>query len=133
MKKSITFIVLVLSLALPAFSQTFGGGISITGTTNAALQNNGSLITNYLQLTLPAKPFTLSGITSTNETAVLSYAVVMGGTTNVLLVSSLTNSFARGTNGGSWSTNVPSATIAVPFVIWAQAAIGNFTNTIYVP
>lgn len=126
-------ILLAILLAIPAHAQTYGGGTTITGTTNAMLQNNGSVYTNYAYVTLPLKTVLLSGISSTNETAIFSYGFTVIGQTNPIILASITNSFATGTNGGSWTTNVPSQTITIPIIPWAQASIGAFTNTLYVP
>lgn len=120
-------------LAFNAPAQTFGGGVAITGTTNAVLLTGGSRVTNTFYITFPSRTVTLSGVTSTNETAVFSYALASPGSTNVFIVASVTNSFAAGTNNGSWSTNLPQMQVAIPLVQWAQGSIGSFTNQIYVP
>lgn len=119
--------------AVESRAQTFGSGVTITGTTNAPLQVSTVVFTNYAYVTIPVKAVTLSNITSTNETAILSYGFALPGQTNILILASITNSFASGTNGGSWSPQIPAQTITVPIIPWAQASIGAFTNNIYFP
>jgi hypothetical protein len=140
MKK--TFILLtaavILAVAQKLSAQTFGGGITITGTTNAPLVSGGTILTNTFYLTLPAKTVTLSDIVSTNETVAFAYGVRVGTNANIDIIGVITNSFAlpAGTNqsgSGTWTTNIPQQTIAISIVSYAQAQIGANTNTIYVP
>jgi hypothetical protein len=143
MKK--TFILLtaavILAVAQKLSAQTFGGGISITSSTNAPLVEGGTVNTNTTYMSFPSKTVTLSQISNTNETAVFSYGVKVIGAngTNVVLIASITNSFAlpAGTNQsgtGTWTTNVPQQTIPVQIVPYAQVDIGSTnSNTIYVP
>lgn len=135
MNQIFTFLILiaVLVCAGKSSAQTFGSGVVITGTTNAQLLVAGTVFTNYLYVTIPLKAVTLSNITSTNETAILSYGFTVVGQTNLIILASLTNSFASGTNGGSWSPQISAQTIIVPVIPWAQANIGAFTNNIYFP
>jgi hypothetical protein len=135
MKTLIATILIIAGLNIAASAQTFGGSTTITGTTNAILQNNGTVTTNSVVVNFPAKLVLLTGITSTNETAVFSYGIIVegGGISNLVLVASITNSFASGTNGGTWTTNIPDQNIRVQLVPYAQARIGSFTNQIYVP
>lgn len=122
-----------LMLASESRAQTFGSGVPITGTTNAPLMVAGSVFTNQAFVTIPLKAVTLYNISSTNETAILSYGFTVAGQTNPIILAAITNSFATGTNGGSWSPQIPAQTITVPVIPWAQASIGAFTNNIYFP
>jgi predicted small secreted protein len=141
MKKILIVAALFLAaLTLTANAQTFGSGTSITGTTNAPLVVSGAgASTNLLYLYIPPKTVVLSGIANTNETIVFSYGGIIAGQTNPVFMASLTNVFLSGTNGGSWTTNIPGQTLVIPFVPYAQAFIGSnyvafpFTNQIYVP
>ena len=119
--------------AVESRAQTFGSGVAITGTTNAQLQVAGVVFTNYAFITIPLKAVTLSNIGNTNETAILSYGFTIVGQTNVIILASITNSFAAGTNGGSWSPSIPAQTITVPVIPWAQANVGTNSNNIYFP
>src|ERR1019366_3769211 len=93
-------------------AQTFGGGIAVTGNTNALMQSvPGTVVTNTGYINIPAKTLLLTGIVNTNETAIGYYGFMipanwylMPGTTNVYVVASSTNSFAAGTNSGTLST-----------------------------
>ena len=130
----------LFALPLSAFSQTFGGGIAISGTTNAMLQSNGSVITNSFYLSVPAKTVVLSGISNTNEVSIFSYGLAVAGSTNIWIVASITNTYTLAQGGtnqsgtGTWSTNLPAQTIQVQLVPWAQANIGaTNNNNIYVP
>lgn len=126
---AIAVLFLLLALTLPAKAQVFGGGVTISGTTNSAPQG-----TNSFSLTIPQKSLTLSGVSNTNEVFVGSVAIVILGTTNVVPVSSLTNSFLSGTNGGTWSTNFGGTAIPISYYWVYQASIGSTnTNSIYVP
>jgi hypothetical protein len=107
----------------------FNSGVTITGTTNAQLIVGSSVPTNYATFYLPTKALTISSGISTNETVVFSYGFTVAGSTNIVILGSLTNSFAGYTNS-TWSTNIPPQSFAVPVVPWAQAAIGSFTNVI---
>jgi hypothetical protein len=126
---------LVLILASKVSAQTFGGGITITGTTNAPLVNNGSIPTNSFTLSFPAKQVTLSNVTSTNETAIFSYGIQLVGSSNIVLLASVTNTFSlpNGTNNGTWITNIPQQALTFQIVPYAQANIGANTNGIFVP
>lgn len=133
MKKLIALAIITASLAVTAHAQTFGGGVQLIGTSNAPLVVGTSVFTNYAYVTIPLKSVVLSGITETNETVIYSYGFTIAGQTNVIIMGSVTNSFAAGVGTGTWTTNIPPQTYTVPVIPWAQAAIGNHTNTIYVP
>jgi hypothetical protein len=122
---------LVLTPSAPA--QTFGGPQTITGTASAPLFVGGVINTNPVNMNFPSKTVTLTGISSTNETVIFSWGVQLVGTTNVILLGSLTNSFAGGTNGGTWTTNAPGGQFIANLVPYAQASIGNNTNGLQVP
>ena len=139
---------LILTLALTvlvlgwnqAEAQTFGGGIPVTGNTNAVLQNSGVPQTNFWALSIPSKSLTLSGISSTNETAIGYYAfqipptwALAPGSTNIYIVGTFTNSFAAGTNSGTWTTNIPAVFYPINSGTYMGLEIGNYTNTAYVP
>lgn len=128
MKTSIAIISALLLSALASKAQVFGSGLTITGTTNSA-----AITTNYVPLTIDARTIYLSQVSNTNETFIGSYQVRFSGTTNLYQVSALTNSFASGTNGGSWTTNIAKITVQVPIELIMQANIGNYTNQVYVP
>lgn len=124
-----------------ANAQTFGGGVNVTGNTNAQLIVNGAGLTNTAYSTIPVKTLNVSNITSTNETLIGYYCFqvptnypLMPGTTNVYVISALTNSFANGTNGGTWSTNIPFAnSLPINLPTWMGISVGIYTNNIYVP
>lgn len=125
-------LLLSLLLATAAEAQTFGGGTSVTGTTNAPMQYNGVIPTNAYGITFPAKPFTLSGVTNTNEVAVIGYGFQVVGTTNVFTLGSVTNTFTNGAT--TWVTNIPTVSYTIQVVPYASANVGSTnTNTIYAP
>ena len=129
----------VLSFGIVANAQTIGSGTAVTGTTNAPLTISGQApFTNQLPVLFPTRSVLVSGITETNETIVFSYGFQLAGTTNVLIVASMTNKFLTGTNSGSWFTNFPAMNLNAPIIPYAQMSIGsNFvtfpvTNTVFV-
>jgi len=133
-------LILAITLLLPTVTvraQTFGGAITVIGTTNAPLIDAGLALTNSTSIPLPAKTVTLSGISSTSETAIFTYGirVICRGATNSAFIplTTLTNSFASGTNGGTWSTNIASQIATVTLLPYAQIETGAYTNTVYVP
>ena len=136
---SLLIVAAILLGALGAQAQTFGGGITVTGNTNAQMQNSpGVITTNWLTFTSLPRTIVLSGISSTNETAIGYYGFtipsgwyLMPGTTNVYVVSSFTNSFATGTNGGTWTTNFPYVSQQVPTIGVMGLGIGANTNSAY--
>ena len=133
MKKTKLLIIGLAALLLAGVhvgAQTFGGGLTITGTTNAVLSG---VPTTYAYFNLPPKVVNLSNITSTNETVIFSYGFTVSGNTNPVILASVTNSFASGTNGGSWSYTNPAVNLTPQILPWAQVQIGAFTNTVYVP
>ena len=133
---------LVLLLVPTIKAQTFGSGWTVTGNTNALFQvTPGFVLTNSGYMSVPQKGLILSGISDTNETAIGYYGFkvptnyyLMPGTTNVYVFASFTNSFASGTNNGTWSTNFPPINqqqISLPVVM--GLSIGADTNTAYSP
>ena len=123
---------LLLIAALPALAQ-FNTGSPVTGTTNVPLIVGSTIPTNTAYFFLPSKYLMLSGVASTNEVAIFSYGFTVAGQTNPIILGSLTNAFTLangGTNGGTWSTNIPAMSFNVPIVPWAQSAIGAYTNII---
>ena len=141
MKNFFTFLILpaFLLVAVETQAQTFGGGIAVTGNTNALMQNSpGVICTNYLTFNSLPRTLVLSGISSTNEIAIGYYGFtiptnyfLLPGTTNVYVTVAFTNSFAAGTNGGTWTTNVPYVSQQVPTIGVMGLGIGAFTNTAY--
>lgn len=130
--KKIKFLIVaaafLLAALLPAKAQVFGGSTTITGETNSS-----AIQTNTFYITVPGKSISLSGISDTNETFVGSYVGIVVGTTNQFQLWAVTNSFASSTNSGTWTTNVPSVTVAIPITVQMKADIGAYTNEIYVP
>ena len=137
MKRFFASLILIAAVlcATAARAQTFGSGTIISNTTSVLLQKDSQVFTNYAYVTMPAKPVILSNITSTNETVILSYGFIVQGQniSNAIYIASITNSFVNGTNGGTWTTNIPAQTLTVTLLPTAQAAIGLNTNNIYVP
>ncbi len=132
----------ILETAFNLPAQTFGGGVAFTGTTNAMLTDGGVVNTNTFYSSWPAKPFTLSQISNTNEVAIVSYGIKVIGEngTNIVFIAKLTNSFSLANGGtnqsgsGTWTTNIAPMTIAVQIVPYAQIDIGaTNSNLIYAP
>lgn len=141
MKTFFALLFLLLALVLSAGAQTFGGGTAITGVTNVACKDgNGNPITNLFYATFPAKSVVLSGVGNTNEVFIGSfylslpgYTNVTAGLTNLYWLASVTNSFASGTNSGTWTTNLVGGVVVIPFPLIMSANIGIYSNSIYVP
>ena len=146
MKRRFSFFLLLLLLvlfgAIESRAQTFGGGITVTGNTNALLQSSpGVVVTNTASVSIPPKAMVLSGIANTNETAIGYYGFqvpanfyLMPGTTNVYVIASFTNSFAGGTNSGTFATNFAGIYgTTVPLIGVMGLSIGAYTNSVYVP
>lgn len=131
----ITLTTLVLIICKSVSAQTFGGPLTFTGTTNAVLLIGGVPQTNAFSFTIPPKNLWLYGVSNTNETFIGSYGIqiVTATSTNLVILASMTNSFASGTNSGTWMTNFPSVQISFSPVTIMQAGIGANTNQIYVP
>ena len=99
---------------IEAGAQTFGGGIPVSGSTNAQMQNSSYVvISNNVLGSLPQKTLVLSGIFATNEAVWGYYGFrvdtslypLAPGTTNVFILTTFTNNFYAGTNTGTWTTN----------------------------
>lgn len=99
---------------ISAGAQTFGGGIPVSGNTNAQMQNSSYVVvSNNVLGSLPQKTLVLSGIFSTNENVWGYYGFrvdpslypLAPGTTNVFILTTFTNNFYAGTNSGTWTTN----------------------------
>lgn len=139
---ALTFLILLLA-AVGVRAQTVGSSSNISGTNYfPVLASAGVYQTNQVYQTAAYKTVTLGNITSTNETVILYYTVVLTnglvlapGTTNQYVINAYTNSFASGTNGGSWSTtfNGTGATVPSPVSLGIVITGGAFTNTAYVP
>ena len=141
-KIKIIIVLALVCLAGAVKAQTYGTGTTIAGGTNLALVQVtvGTGLTNYLNAYMPTKSALVSGITSTNETLVGQVGIqippgtpLMPGTTNVYLFASFTNSFAAGTNGGSFATNNLYFTSQMPFPVYFNWSIGAFTNSVFMP
>ena len=116
MKRFFAFLILAALLcAVESQAQTYGGGSSVTGTNFVYAQSSlGNYVTNVQSYNQPARALLLSGITTTNENVIGYYGFVvpsayplLPGTSNVFVTGTFTNNFNSGTNGGSWSTNLP--------------------------
>jgi hypothetical protein len=117
--------------ALPARAQ-FQSGVQVIGNTNAALtvglvpQTN-----NTVYFSFPPKGLQVTGISSTNEIIYGSYGYTDISGTNYFPIGFFTNSFAGGTNGGTWTTNFPAMSIQAPLPMKMQINVGNgVTNTV---
>lgn len=144
MRLSISIIAAAILLSVFGVqAQTVGSSSNITGTNYfPVLVSAGLYQTNQVYQSAAYKTITLGNITSTNETVVLYYTVVITnglvlapGTSNQYIIGAYTNSFASGTNGGSWATtfNGTGATVPCPVSLGILIQGGNFTNTAYVP
>jgi hypothetical protein len=142
MKKLFTAVLIFASCVLSQ-AQTIGSASNITGTNYyPVLVSAGIYQTNQPFHGGAYKTITLGNITSTNET-VTGYYVVnptnglvpAPGLPGYYIIGSFTNSFASGTNGGSWSTTFSGNGISVPEPLYLGLAItgGAFTNTAYAP
>ena len=132
--KSLFIFAALLLACMVGEAQSIGTGTVVTGTTNAPLWfisgNYYGPVTNSFQFPVAQKFFSSSGIVSTNEVQILSYGFYVAGTTNYFPVNFLTNTFAGGTNGGSFGTNIAQQGVTVLLVPAAQISIGNYTNTV---
>jgi len=139
-----TFLILTIALlAIGARAQTVGSSSNIYGTNYfPVLASAGVYQTNFVYQQGAYKTITLGNITSTNETVTGYYVVnptnglvAAPGLPGYYIVGSFTNSFATGTNGGSWSTtfNGTGQTVACPVYLGLAITGGSFTNTAYVP
>lgn len=117
-----------LFLGISAKAQIFGGGAVITGTTNSS-----NFYTNTAYMVLPSKTIQLSSISNTNETIIVNYQIQDTFSNGYYTIYSFTNSFAAGTNSGSWTTNLTPNSAAATLPLRMQIAIGAYTNTVYVP
>lgn len=136
-------ILMILVVVPVSQAQTFGGGTLVNGFSNVPCQNSSLVpITNTFFVTLPAKTVTVSGISATNENfsgmffmSIPGYTNAVLGQTNFYFLGAFTNSFAAGTNSGSWSTNYPGGFVSFPFPLYMAAYTGAVTNTntVYVP
>ena len=130
-------LLLLAALAPKASAQTFGGSVTIVGTTNAPLYDGALALTNSLSFSIPSKSVYLGGISYTNETVIFTYGikVLCLGSTNAAFcpLASITNAFSGGTNAGTWSTNITAQVLTFTILPYAQVATGIYTNTIYVP
>lgn len=144
---SLVLAALVLT-GLSASAQTVGSSSNITGTNYfPVLVTAGLYQTNQVYQAGAYKTITLGNITSTNE-GVTGYYVVnptnglvpAPGLPGYYIIGSFSNSFAAGTNGGSWSTtfNGLGQTVFCPVYLGLAITGTNgggvaITNTAYVP
>jgi hypothetical protein len=148
MKKLTALLIVTFALiSLNVMAQTYGSPATIAGGTNlSAVQSSpGVMFSNNFSTYLPTKTPTFYGISSTNEVIkgqfgiqIPSSWVLMTGTTNIYVFGSFTNSFAAGTNGGTWTTNFFfSQNFSLPawfnIDVGTNAAGAQNTNTIYMP
>jgi hypothetical protein len=140
MKKLLLIATLALA-ALGAQAQTYGSGTNIWGTNNVPINiGAGSYLTNSAYFSVPGKSLTLGNITSTNETVIGWYGFqipatwqLVPGSTNIYAIGYFTNSFASGTNGGTWSTNIPAIYANINFAGYMGLNVYPYTNSAYVP
>lgn len=130
----VAILALLAALTMPqAQAQTIGIGSIVIGTTNAPLY---PMSTNISYFFVPAKTLVVTGINtnvSPSESMLVSYGFQIPGYTNIFIVNTISNNFAGWTNGTTWSTNIPQQSVAVPVIPYAQAVIGNNTNSFYLP
>ena len=130
---------------ITAGAQTFGGGIPVSGNTNAQMQNSSYVVvSNNVLGSLPQKTLVLSGIFSTNENVWGYYGFrvdpslypLAPGTTNVFILSTFTNNFIGGTNvngSGTWTTNFPQFNLNALCPSIMGLTIGGLTNVAGLP
>jgi hypothetical protein len=143
MKKLIPIlIVAALFCCAKSQAQTYGMGTTVWGGTNTvAVQSSiGVYQTNIASVYMPQKTLILSGISSTNETVVGTYGfqlpntwTLLPGSTNIYIVGKFTNSFASGTNSGTWTTNNLYFSSQLYLPGYFNIDIGDNTNTAFMP
>lgn len=141
MKQTFLAMLVVLAGIITADAQTIGSSTAISGTNNVPIQvSAGVYLTNSAYFYAAQKSITLSGIASTNETVIGWYAiqfpsgmVLAPGSSNLYIIQSFTNSFASGTNGGTWNTNLFPVSFPTSWPVYMGLNIGNYTNLAYVP
>jgi len=143
---------MVLICALDAKAQTYGSASTISGTNYQPVfvSAGAGSQTNYVYQAGAYKTVTLGNIVSTNETVVFYYdfnptngLTPSPGHPGYYISSAYTNSFAAGTNGGSWSTTFNGSGVTIQCPVYLGVAITGTnaggsagyppTNTIYVP
>lgn len=133
-------IAVLVTGSICANAQTYGGGVSISGTNWVFAQASpGSYVTNYLSYNQPPRTLVLSGVSNTNEAPVVYYGFVvptnyflLPGTTNVYVTSSTNFSFLAGTNGGTTTftfSGIYGQQVPVQGIMGIN--IGNNTNTAF--
>ena len=140
---SFLLILAFLLCAVDSRAQTIGSSTNVSGTNYYPVQiSAGVYQTNQVYQAGAYKTITLGNITSTNETVTGYYVVnptnglvAAPGLPGYYIIGSFTNSFATGTNGGSWSTtfNGSGQTVSCPVYLGLAITGGTFTNTAYVP
>jgi len=143
MKKLILLVGLAILMAFSANAQTYGSVTNLTGTNWAqVLTSPGVFQTNFVFQAGAYKTITIGNIANTNEVVQGWYAVnptngltPAPGYPGYFIVGSFSNSFAAGTNGGSWSTtfNGTGQTVSCPVVLGIGISPAATTNSVYVP
>lgn len=144
MKKIITLAILSAAM-IRADAQTYGSPATIYGgTNNAQIEfSPGVKWSNNFTAYTPTKAPVFGGISSTNEVIKMQFGVLipstwtlLPGTSNVFVFGATTNSFAAGTNDGTWTTNLYfSTTVTLPTYFnvdtGTNVAGQRNTNTLY--
>ena len=137
------FLILPLLFAVESQAQTVGSSSNVSGTNYwPVLQSAGVYQTNQVYQAGAYKTVTVGNISSTNENIAGYYVfnptnglTPAPGLPGYFIAGTFTNSFASGTNGGSWSTtfNGLGVTVLCPVQFGFAISGGTFTNTLYVP
>ncbi|MDE2104978.1 MAG: hypothetical protein KGL39_47510 [Patescibacteria group bacterium] len=143
MKKIVSIMAIAaVFLAAKVNAQTYGAGTTVWGGTNiAAVQSSiGVFQTNIGSVYMPQKTLILANISQTNETVIGTYGFqlpdswkLLPGSTNIYIVGSFTNSFAGGTNSGSWTTNNIYFSQNIYLPGYFNLDVGDHTNTAFMP
>jgi len=148
MKKLLFLAALVLLMAaFNAGAQTVGAATNIWGTNYFPVQiSAGVSQTNQVYQAAAFKTVALGNITATNEGVFLYYVVnptngltPAPGLPGWYIIGQVTNNFAGGTNGGSWSTTFNGTgsnvqcQVQLGIIILGAPGGSLYTNTAYVP
>lgn len=128
-------LIAALLLSFSASAQTFGGGATVSGQTNAVLN---PATTNSATFVPPSKTVTINNIWTTNQFYNIWYSVNIPGYTNQFpLFLFQTNSVNIGaTNPGSMTFVINPPQVSLPAtetMLFSNGNNGQFTNNIYVP
>lgn len=122
-----------LALLTPARAQIFYGGVSVTNSAFAPVQNSLVLLTNVASSTLPSRTLQILNI-QTNQTVTVYYAYAFAGYTNLFLVNSNIYTFPASNgwvNGATFTTNIASVFNSVPIQPYGLINLGSYTNTVF--